>query len=78
MRESVLSLKDENNTTWISYHHIARQYYEYFITDPLNTIFDNFGIWLLGYLVESVVYIYHKGIYVLSVIESPPLMHIHC
>ena len=50
MRESVLSLKDENNTTWFSYHHIARKYYEYFMTDPLNIIF---GIWLLGYMIES-------------------------
>jgi len=30
------------------------------MTDPLNIIFDDFGIWLLG--TSSVVYIFHKGI----------------
>jgi len=33
------------------------------MTDPLNVIFGDFGIWLLGYrIVFSCLYIYRKGI----------------
>ena len=33
------------------------------MTAPLNIIFDNVGIWLLGYIESSLaVYIFHKSI----------------
>jgi len=32
------------------------------MTEPFNIIFDDFGICLLGYMISSIVYIFHKGI----------------
>ena len=52
MRESVLSLKEKTTQPWFSYFQIACMYLKYFMTDPLNIIFDNFNIWLLSYRIE--------------------------
>ena len=47
MKESMLSLKEKHNTGF-SYFILLR----YFMTDPLDIIFDDFGILLLGYMIE--------------------------
>jgi len=44
MKESVLSIKEKTTQHWFSYFQIARKYLTYFMTDLLNTIFDDFGI----------------------------------
>ena len=44
MKESVLNLKEKTTQHWFSYFQIARQYLKSFMTDPLNIIFDDFGI----------------------------------
>ena len=52
LSESVLSLKEKTTQHWFSYFQIACKYLKYFMTNPLNIIFYNFGIWLLGYMIE--------------------------
>ena len=44
INESVLSLKEKTTQHWFSYLQIARNYLHSFRTDPVNTVFDNFGI----------------------------------
>ena len=36
----------------VFYFQIACKYWTSFMTDPLNIIFDDFGIWLFGYRIE--------------------------
>ena len=43
MNDYLVNLDDNKTQHWFSYLHI------YFITDPLNIISDDFGIWLLSY-----------------------------
>jgi len=43
MKESVFSVKEKTTQPWFSYSQIAHKYQPYFITDPLNIIFDDFG-----------------------------------
>ena len=58
MKESVLSFEEKTTQPWFSYFQIADKYYNYFKTNPLNVIFDDFNIWLLGYRTEfSCLYI---------------------
>jgi len=56
-----ICVKFVRNTSqrWFSYFQIACKYLQQsFITDPLNIIFDDFDIWLLGYRIEfSYLYI---------------------
>ena len=44
LSESVLSLKEKTTQHWFSYFQIACKYLKYFMTDPLNMIFYDFGI----------------------------------
>jgi len=44
MEISVLSLKEETTQHWFSYFQITRKYLKPFMNNPLNIIFDNFGI----------------------------------
>jgi len=53
MKESVLNLNEKNN----NYFQIAQNTKS---LHPLDIIFDDFGIWLLGYRIEiSCLYIPH-------------------
>jgi len=47
IKEFVLSLKEKTTQHWFSYFQIARKYYNSFMIDPLNIVFDDFGIWKL-------------------------------
>ena len=50
----------EKHTTLAFLFSIARMYLNYFMTHQLNIIFDDFGIWLQGYVIEfSCLYISH-------------------
>ena len=61
MKESVLSKKENTTQHWFSYFEIDSKYQKSFMTDQLNIIFADFGIWLLGYRIEfSCLYIFHK------------------
>ena len=42
----------KNNQPWFSYFQIVCKYQKYFKTYPLNIIFDDFSIQLLGYRTE--------------------------
>ena len=44
MKEFVLSLKKTAIQRWLSYFQIACKYKKYFMTHPLNIIFEYFGI----------------------------------
>ena len=43
MKESVFSVREKKTQPWFSYSQIAHKYQPCFITDPLITIFDDFG-----------------------------------
>ena len=45
MKEPVLSLKEKTTQYWFSYFKIACKYSKSFMTDPLNIILDDFGVW---------------------------------
>ena len=93
MRKSVSSFKEKNHDTALVFLlSNCPQVLRYCITDLLNTIFDNFGICLLGYRFEfSCLYICHKVIisqvlcgyeiqmnmYIYDLSESPPLKSTH-
>ena len=68
MNESVLSLKEKTTQHWFSYLQIARKYLQSFMTDPLNIIFDDFGIMMsrLLYRVQLSIYstraLFHKNL----------------
>jgi len=58
MKESVFSLKEKITQDWFSYFKIAHKYQKSFMTDPLNLIFDESSLRLLGYRIEfSCLYI---------------------
>ena len=58
MKVPVLSLKEKTTQPWFYYFQIAHTYYKSFKTDPLNIIFDDFDIWLLGFRIKfSCLYI---------------------
>jgi len=47
IKESMLCLKEKTTQHWFSYFQNAQNKYmyeQYFMTDPLNIIFDDFGI----------------------------------
>jgi len=46
MKVSVLSLKKQHN---IGYFQITCKYQKYFMTDPINSIFDDFCIGIYDY-----------------------------
>jgi len=48
-KDSELSWKEKTRQHWISNFQISHKHQTSFMTDPLNIIFDNFGIGLLGY-----------------------------
>ena len=50
--ESMLSLKEKNNTTLIFLLSNWLQVLKLFYDWPVNIMFDDFGIWLLGYRIE--------------------------
>ena len=52
MKESVLSFEEKNNTTLTYLLSNCRQALKSFRTNPLNIIFDDFNIRLLGYRTE--------------------------
>ena len=70
MKEFVLSLnKKTTKKHWISYFQIATQVQQSFIINPLNIIFGDLGIWLLGYRIElSFLYI-PQGYYFISTLR---------
>ena len=50
MKKSVWYLKEKNDTTLVLiYFQIDCKYLTFIMTDPLNIIFDEFGIYLPGY-----------------------------
>mgnify|MGYP007133217893 CR=1 FL=1 len=51
MKESKLSLKEKTTQGWFYFCQIAPKYLNYFMTDLLNNIVDDLGIWLLGYMI---------------------------
>ena len=67
MKEFVLSLK-EKNTQHLFLLSKCPQVLKSFMTDPLNIIFDDLRIWLLGYRIEfSCLYTcIPKGLYFIS------------
>ena len=60
MKESVLSFDEKTTQPWFSFFQIAGKLL--FKTNPLNIIFDDFSIWLLGWRMSSFFYIFHKDI----------------
>ena len=66
MKGSLLSLKERKNNNIGFPAFKLPQRLNYFMTDPLNIIFDEFGIYLLGYRIEfSCLYI-PQGLYSIS------------
>ena len=47
LKKSVLSLKERRKTHWFSYLQFSSKSYKSFMTDPLNIVFDKFGLFLL-------------------------------
>ena len=52
MKESVFSFEEKNYTTLVYLLSNCRQVLNIFKTNPLNIMFDDFIIWLLGYRTE--------------------------
>ena len=68
MKESALSLIENTTQPWFTFFQIARKYWTYFMTHPLNITFDNFAKYLLGYMIKfSCLYI-PQGHYFISTV----------
>ena len=66
MKESMLSSKEKTNNTTLILQNYPQVLKTLFMTDLLNIIIDDFGIWLLGYRIKfSCLYI-PQGHYLIS------------
>ena len=60
MKESLLSLKKKQHNIGLPSFKLRVSTKKNFMTDLLNIMFDDFGIWLLGYRIKfSCLYIPH-------------------
>ena len=48
MKKAVLNFEEKTTQPWFTYFQTAGKYWKSFKTNPLNIIFDNFIIRLLG------------------------------
>jgi len=44
MKVSVLSFEEQTTQPWVTYFQITGKYSKYYLTNPLNIIFDYFSI----------------------------------
>ena len=92
-KEFCVELVRKNNTTLVFLLSNCPQVLKSFMTDPLNIIFDNFWIWLLGYRIELSCLNILKAYYFMNTLwkwntdeycvflvlsESAPLTHKNC
>ena len=70
MKKSFLSLKKthHNTTLFFLLSNCLQKYKISFMTDTLNIIFDDFGIWLPGYEIEFSCLYFTQGHYFLSTV----------
>ena len=60
-----VEFKRKKNKTFSCFQNV-REYWIYFMTDPLNICFDHFGVWLLDYMIEFSCLYTPQGHYFIS------------